>query len=100
MTKKKTSALREMGQAELLEKVVLLRAEMARERAINASGTRPENPGKIRKTRRELARTLTIIAEKKRVAEKAKAKPVQKIGQKKIVKTEAKSSAKPEAKNK
>lgn len=98
MTKKGNSALREMSQSELMEKIVLLRAEMARERAINASGTRPENPGKIRKTRRELARTLTIIAEKKRSAEKAK--EVQKAQQKKIGKTEAKISGKVEAKSK
>ena len=95
MTKKRTSPLRELGQNELMEKIVQLRGEMARERAINASGTRPENPGKIRKMRRENARILTIMGEKKRQqpaakAQAAKKKEAPKVAKEKTKKTEAK----------
>ncbi|MFA4907995.1 MAG: 50S ribosomal protein L29 [archaeon] len=94
MTKKRTGPLRELGQNELMEKIVQLRSEMARERAINASGTRPENPGKIRKIRRENARILTIMGEKKKSqaakAPEKKKKEALKAAQEKAKKTEAK----------
>ena len=40
-------------------KVLELKQELAKERALIASGTRSENPGKIRKLRRDIARLLT-----------------------------------------
>ena len=67
MTKKKMDELRGLVQADLESKLMDLRAELAKERSLVASGTRPENPGKIRATRRTIARLLTIINERKEV---------------------------------
>ena len=67
MTKKKMDALRGLGPKELESKLLDLRAELAKERSLVASGTRPENPGKIRATRREIARLMTIINERTEV---------------------------------
>jgi len=64
MTKKTLGELRGIAPAELKEKMAGLKADLAKERAVIASGTRPENPGKIRKLRRTLARILTILREK------------------------------------
>ena len=61
--------LRALSFEEIEEKAGELRAELAKERALISSGTRPENPGKIRKTRRQIARMLTIVNEKKGVKE-------------------------------
>ena len=58
--------------AEAEEKAMQLREELAKERAVLASGTRPENPGKIRSLRRDIARILTIIKEKEKAGEKRK----------------------------
>ena len=58
MTKKKMDELRGLTQAELESKLMDLRAELAKERSLVASGTRPENPGKIRATRRTIAKLL------------------------------------------
>ena len=44
---------------ELKAKVLEMKQELAKEKAMVASGTRSENPGKIRKLRRDIARLLT-----------------------------------------
>jgi large subunit ribosomal protein L29 len=61
----KLSELREMSVPELEEKIVELRSQLSRERALISSGTRPENPGKIKKIRKNIARLLTVLNEKK-----------------------------------
>ena len=65
MTKKTMVDIRAMGPGESGERLFELRSELAKERAVIASGTRPENPGNVRKIRREIARVLTAINEKR-----------------------------------
>ncbi len=90
----KGKELRGLPAEELEEKVVSLKNELSKEKTQISSGTRAENPGKIKKIRREIARTLTIINEKKKTkaskeTEKQplnlleKALPKQKVEQKK-----------------
>ncbi|MEM0359793.1 MAG: 50S ribosomal protein L29 [Candidatus Diapherotrites archaeon] len=67
---KKTAEIREMPLAEIKEKTAALRKTLAKEKAVLASGTRPENPGKIRSIKRDIARMLTIIKEKETETEK------------------------------
>ena len=62
----KASELRTMGEAELNEKIVTLRGVLSKAKASSASGTRSENPGVFRKTKRDIARVLTIMHEKKK----------------------------------
>lgn len=63
----KISEIREMSLEEAREKLVVLRKDLAKQRAVIASGTRPENPGKIRSIRRDIARILTVINEKEKM---------------------------------
>jgi len=60
----KAGEVREMNVAEAKERLSLLRKDLSKERAVIASGTRPENPGKVRSIRKDIARILTIISEK------------------------------------
>jgi large subunit ribosomal protein L29 len=71
---KKTAEIRELTVAEIKEKAAGLRRDLAKEKAVIASGTRPENPGKIRSIRRDIARMLTILKEKETVKEKTSGK--------------------------
>ncbi len=49
---------------DLTAKIVELKQDLAKERATIASGTKSENPGKIRKIRRDIARVFTILKTK------------------------------------
>lgn len=53
--------IRDMSLAEMREKQVNLRAEYSKELALLATGTAPENPGRIKALRRTIARLNTII---------------------------------------
>jgi len=53
-----------MGKAELKEKLEQLRAELRREKGAVASGTKAENPGRIKEIKRTIARILTILRER------------------------------------
>ena len=53
-----------MNPADIEQKVVEMKMELAKERASVVSGTRSENPGKIRKLRRDIARLLTVKRQK------------------------------------
>ncbi|MCX6801801.1 MAG: 50S ribosomal protein L29 [Candidatus Diapherotrites archaeon] len=77
---KKIAEIRELNVAEIKEKAAGLRKDLAKEKAVIASGTRPENPGKIRSIRRDIARMLTILKEKETEKEKTggKVKEVEK----------------------
>ena len=66
MAKKLMAELKGMSQENLQSRLVELKGELAKERSLVASGTRPDNPGKIRKVRRNVARVLTLINERKR----------------------------------
>lgn len=61
----KASEIRALSEEEAEEKLTALKKELAKERAIIASGTRPEKPSKIRNLKRDIARILTVMAEKK-----------------------------------
>jgi len=56
--------LRAMSNEELKKRITELKTEIIKERATVASGARPDNPGKIRKLRREIARCLTVLKER------------------------------------
>jgi large subunit ribosomal protein L29 len=60
----KKKELSGMSVDELQQNVVELKQELSKEKSTIASGTKSENPGKIRKIRRDIARLLTIINEK------------------------------------
>ncbi len=60
----KISEMRTMAIPEAKKQVHDLRSELAKHRAVAAGGTRPENPGKIRGLKKNIARFLTIIKEK------------------------------------
>lgn len=64
----KIRQVREMALAELEEKLLELRTDLAKEKALVASHTKQENPGKIRALRRTVAKILTIVNEKKHSA--------------------------------
>jgi large subunit ribosomal protein L29 len=53
-----------MSPADIEQKVVELKLELSKERASIVSGTRSENPGKVKKLRRDIARLLTIKKQK------------------------------------
>ncbi len=61
----KLSEIRELSENEAMEKLQELRAELSKENALIASGTRPEKPGRVRNLRRIIARILTVVREKK-----------------------------------
>ncbi|MFA5357947.1 MAG: 50S ribosomal protein L29 [archaeon] len=54
-----------MGIDEINGKILENKQALAKERATIASGVKSENPGKIRKLRREIAKMLTAINAKK-----------------------------------
>ena len=64
----KIRQIREMALAELEEKLLELRTDLAKEKALVASHTKQENPGKIRALRRTVAKILTLLNEKKHSA--------------------------------
>ena len=65
----KVFEVRELSNEQAFEKLRELKTEIARERALQSSGTRPENPGRIRAIRRTIARILTIVHQRGPTAE-------------------------------
>ncbi len=65
----KINEMRAMSILEARKQILELRTELAKERAVAAGGTRPENPGKIRGIKKKVARFLTVINEKLRAGE-------------------------------
>ncbi len=74
----KAREVRELGDEELRIKLVELKEELAKQRGQIASGTRPENPGKMKPIRKTIARILTIQQLRKQNREKNEKKEVQK----------------------
>ncbi len=66
-TRVKTSSIREMGVEEMRTRVAELREEMFNLRFRNTM-KQLDNPLKIRESRREMARLLTVLKEKERQA--------------------------------
>ncbi|MEO2116918.1 MAG: 50S ribosomal protein L29 [Methanocaldococcus sp.] len=60
--------LRGMSMEELKEKLVELKRELLKERASKVVAGAPSNPGRMREIKRTIARILTIMNEKKRMA--------------------------------
>lgn len=60
----KAKEISKMGKAEIEAKLIETKQELAKERATVASGTRSENPGKIRSLRRDISKMLTIMTQK------------------------------------
>ena len=71
---KKIGEMRDLATGELEARLIDLRSDLARERALAASGTRQEKPAKTRNMRRAIARILTVMGEKKGKAAKAAGK--------------------------
>jgi len=58
--------IREMDIEEMYEKLGEFKSEFSREKALSATGSAPESPGKIGELRRTIARIKTIISETER----------------------------------
>jgi len=64
----KYKEMEKMGEKELTQKAIELKQELAKEKAVIASGTRSEKPGKIKALRREIARIFTAMNSKSKEA--------------------------------
>lgn len=62
----RAAEVRGLSNEEAIEKLAKLRRELAKERAIIESGTRPEKPSKIRNIKRDIARILTTLNERRK----------------------------------
>ncbi len=65
MVELKTKDLRNMNDEELNQKLKSLKESLLKERASVAMGGAPSSPGKMRSVKRQIARILTIMEEKK-----------------------------------
>ncbi|MBS3815234.1 MAG: 50S ribosomal protein L29 [Hadesarchaea archaeon] len=65
----KPNEIRDMSIEEMQAELDELRSELARERAIAASGGALENPGRVKELRKGIARVLTIMKEVQREEE-------------------------------
>ncbi len=63
---KKLKELRAMGLSERMLKLKDLTNELAKEKAVKSTNTRPENPGKAKSLRKQIARIFTINQETKK----------------------------------
>jgi len=89
----KTKELAAMTKEALMAKAIELKQELAKEKATVASGTRSENPGKIRKLRRDIARILTAMTAKDKAPAKAAAKEAKKEAKPKVAEKKAPAKA-------
>ncbi len=62
---KKLNDIRAMGSVERQLKLKELKNMLAKEQAVKSTNTRPENPGKARSIRKQIARILTITNQSK-----------------------------------
>ena len=65
MTKLRSKAIREMNDRDLKDRVEQMRTELSKLEVENAKGTLRKESGKIKPTKRNIARLLTILNEKK-----------------------------------
>ncbi len=61
---KKLNEMRQMSVTEMNVKMAQLKNDLAKEQSVKATNTRPENPGKARLLRRQIARILTFKRQK------------------------------------
>ena len=64
MSKLKSKAIREMNEQDLRDRVEQMRTELSKLEVENAKGTLRKESGKIKPTKRNIARLLTILNEK------------------------------------
>lgn len=64
---KELKQLREMSEAELLERLSQLKAELRKVRSEVGAGGAVANPAQARNIRRSIARVLTVLNERRRV---------------------------------
>lgn len=67
---KKLNDIRGMGASERMLKLKDLMNELAKEKSVKSTNTRPESPGKAKNIRKQIARILTINQEKEMVKTK------------------------------
>ena len=60
----KIREIRSLGSEELKDRLKQLKSELSVEKGSIASGTKPENSGKIKEIKRTIARILTIMHER------------------------------------
>ena len=66
MSKLRTKAIREMNEVDIKDRIEQMRTELSKLEVENAKGTLRKESGKIKPTKRNIARLLTILNEKKR----------------------------------
>ena len=64
MSKLRCKAIREMNELDLKDRVEQMRTELSKLEVENAKGTLRKESGKIKLTKRNIARLLTILNEK------------------------------------
>ena len=67
MTKLKIKAIREMNEQDLKDRIEQTRTELSKLEVENAKGTLRKESGKIKPTKRNIARLLTVLIEKKSI---------------------------------
>ena len=65
MTKLKIKAILEMNEQDLKDRIEQTRTELSKLEVENAKGTLRKESGKIKPTKRNIARLLTVLNEKK-----------------------------------
>ena len=65
MTKLKIKSIREMNEQDLKDRIEQTRTELSKLEVENAKGTLRKESGKIKPTKRNIARLLTVLNEKK-----------------------------------
>ncbi|MDD4280617.1 MAG: 50S ribosomal protein L29 [Candidatus Methanofastidiosa archaeon] len=58
--------IKDLGYEDMVAKRDELRFELAREKALLATGSAPDNPGRIRELKRTIARINTILVQKEK----------------------------------
>jgi large subunit ribosomal protein L29 len=58
--------IKDMSYEDIVSKKNELRFELAREKALLATGSAPENPGRIRELKRTIARINTVLNQKQK----------------------------------
>ena len=66
MSKLRCKAIREMNEVDLKDRIEQMRTELSKLEVENAKGTLRKESGKIKLTKRNVARLLTILNEKDR----------------------------------
>ena len=64
MSKLRTKAIRQMNEQDLKDRIEQMRTELSKLEVENAKGTLRKESGKIKPTKRNIARLLTILNEK------------------------------------